>query len=73
VNLGENVKSGDVIGQVQDKNEIVAPYDGAVISLSRINYAFEGDVIARIAAPLGDQWTSTAVEQEESTPKRRKW
>ncbi len=73
VNLGENVKSGDVIGQVQDKSEIVAPYDGAIISLSRINYAFEGDVIARIAAPLGDQWTSTAVEQEEPTPKRRKW
>ena len=73
VNLGENVKSGDVIGQVQDKSEIVAPYDGAIISLSQINYAFEGDVIARIAAPLGDQWTSTAVEQEEPTPKRRKW
>jgi predicted deacylase len=73
VNLGETVKSGVVIGQVQDKNEIVAPYDGAVISLSRINYVFEGDMIARIAAPLGDQWTSLSVEQEESVPKRRKW
>ncbi|MFW9926915.1 MAG: succinylglutamate desuccinylase/aspartoacylase family protein [Candidatus Thorarchaeota archaeon] len=73
VNLGETIKSGDVIGQVQDKNEIVTPHDGAVISLSRINYVFEGDMIARIAAPLGNQWTSMAVEQEEPVPKRRKW
>lgn len=73
VNFGETVNSGDVIGQVQDKNEIVTPHDGAVISVSRINYVFEGDMIARIAAPLGDQWTSTEVEQEEPIPKRRKW
>ncbi|MFW9893047.1 MAG: succinylglutamate desuccinylase/aspartoacylase family protein [Candidatus Thorarchaeota archaeon] len=73
VNLGETVNSGDVIGQVQDKNEIVTPHDGAVISVSRINYVFEGDMIARIAAPLGDQWTSMEVEQEEPIPKRRKW
>ncbi len=73
VNLGENMKNGDVLGHVQDKNEIMTPFDGAVISLSRINYVFEGDMIARIAAPLGDQWTSMAGEQEESMPKRRKW
>lgn len=73
VNFGETVNSGDVIGQVQDKNEIVTPHDGAVISVSRINYVFEGDMIARIAAPLGDQWTSMEVEQEEPIPKRRKW
>lgn len=73
VNLGETVNSGDVIGQVQDKNEIVTPHDGAVISVSRINYVFEGDMIARIAAPLGNQWTSMEVEQEEPIPKRRKW
>ncbi len=73
VNLGETVKSGVVIGHVQDKNEIVSPFDGAVISLSRINYVFEGDIIARIASPLGDQWTSVAVEQEKPLPKRRKW
>jgi predicted deacylase len=73
VNLGETVKSGNVLGNVQDKSEIVTPFDGAVISLSRINYVFEGDMIARIAAPLGDQWTSMAAEQEEPTPKRRKW
>ena len=73
VNLGESVKDGDVLGHVQDKNEIFTPFNGAVISLSRINYVFEGDMIARIAAPLGDQWTSIAAEQEESMPKRRKW
>jgi predicted deacylase len=73
VNLGEAMKTGDVLGHVQDKNEIITPFDGAVISLSRINYVFEGDMIARIAAPLGDQWTSMAVEREESMPMRRKW
>ena len=73
LNLGEHVKNGDVLGHVQDKNEITTPFDGAVISLSRINYVFEGDMIARIAAPLGDQWPSMAEEPEESVPVRRKW
>lgn len=73
VNLGETVQNGDVLGNVQDKNEIVAPYNGAVISLSRINYVFEGDMIARIAAPLGDQQASLAAEREEPVQKRRKW
>jgi predicted deacylase len=73
VDLGETLRVGDVLGHVQDKNEIESPYDGVVVSLSRINYVFEGDMIARIAAPLGDQWTSIASEQEESGPKRRKW
>jgi predicted deacylase len=73
VNLGENVESGDVLGHVQDKKEISTPFDGAVISLSRINYVFEGDMIARIAAPLSDQWTPMSAEQEEPVPKRRKW
>ncbi|MFW9807370.1 MAG: hypothetical protein ACFFFK_11635, partial [Candidatus Thorarchaeota archaeon] len=73
LNLGESVENGDTLGQVQDKNEITTPYDGVVISLSRINYVFEGDMIASIAAPLSDQWTSTMTEKEESTPKRRKW
>ena len=73
VNLGETVKDGDVLGNVQDKNEIMTPFDGAVISLSRINYVFEGDMIARIAAPLGDQWASMSAEKEEPALKRRKW
>jgi predicted deacylase len=73
MNLGEFAKNGDVIGQVQDKTDVVSPFDGAVISLSRINYVFEGDSVARIASPPGDQWTSMEAEQEESAPKRRKW
>jgi predicted deacylase len=73
VDLGEPVKSGAVLGHVQDKGEIMTPFDGAVISLSRINYVFEGDMIARIAPPLGEQWPSMAVEQEETAPVRRKW
>jgi predicted deacylase len=73
INLGEAVKTGDILGHVQDKNEIATPFDGAVISLSRINYVFEGDMIGRIAAPLSDQWTSMAAEQEEAAVKRRKW
>ena len=73
VNLGETVKDGDVLGNVQDKNEIMTPFDGAVISLSRINYVFEGDMIARIAAPLGDQWAYMPAEKEEPVQKRRKW
>jgi predicted deacylase len=73
VNLGEYVKNGDVIGQVQDKSDVVSQYDGAMISLSRINYVFEGDSVARIAAPLGDQWISSDDEREEPAVKRRKW
>ncbi|MHA3962621.1 MAG: succinylglutamate desuccinylase/aspartoacylase family protein [Candidatus Thorarchaeota archaeon SMTZ1-45] len=73
INLGETVKNGDVIGHVQDKSEVISPFNGGVISLSRINYVFEGDMIARIAASLGDQWTSKAVEHDEPAPKRRKW
>ncbi|MFW9767684.1 MAG: succinylglutamate desuccinylase/aspartoacylase family protein [Candidatus Thorarchaeota archaeon] len=73
VNLGEYVKNGDVIGQVQDKTEVVSQFDGAMISLSRINYVFEGDSVARIASPLGDHWVSKEDEKEDDAPKRRKW
>jgi len=73
VNLGEYVKNGDVIGQVQDKTDVVSKFDGAMISLSRINYVFEGDSVARIASPLGDQWSPAEPEVEEQAPKRRKW
>lgn len=73
VNLGEFVKNGDGIGQVQDKSQVVSPYDGAVISLSRINYVFEGDAVARIAAPLGEQWATSTEEKKDVAPQRRKW
>ena len=72
VNLGEVVTSGDVIGKIQDKADIKSPYDGALVSLGQMKYVFEGDVIARVAAPLLDQWIPPA-EEEEPPKKRRKW
>jgi predicted deacylase len=71
VNLGEVVSSGDVIGRIQDKANIKCPYDGALVSLAQMKYVFEGDVIARVAAPLLDQWTPQ--DDEEPTKPRRKW
>ena len=73
VNLGESVKAGDVIGRVQDKTEVVSPFTGAVISLRRMNYVFEGDLVAGIAPPLVDDWAHRQPEQEEKPPVRRKW
>lgn len=73
VNLGESVQAGDVIGKVQDKTEVVSPFNGVVISLKRMNYVFEGDLVAGIAPPLADDWSQRQTESEEPTPKRRKW
>ncbi len=51
-----------------------SPFDGVLISLSRMNYVFEGDIVARIAPPLGDFRASTQPDDvEEPTPVRRKW
>ncbi|MHA1247342.1 MAG: succinylglutamate desuccinylase/aspartoacylase family protein [Candidatus Thorarchaeota archaeon] len=69
-NLGEVVEYDDVIGQVQDRAEVHAPYAGAVVALSRMSYVFEGDVIAQIAAPLGDRRKG---QESERTAPRRKW
>jgi predicted deacylase len=71
VNLGEVVASGDVIGKIQDKIDIKCTYDGALVSLGQMKYVFEGDVIARVAAPLLDKWAPQ--EDEEQPKKRRKW
>jgi predicted deacylase len=73
VNLGESVSAGDEIGKVQDKSEVVSPYNGAVISLRKMNYVFEGDLVAGIAPPLSDDRGYRQTEQEEPPPKRRKW
>ncbi len=74
VNLGETVQSGTVIGTVQDTFDVISPFDGVLISLSRMNYVFEGDIVARIAPPLGDFRASTQPDDvEEPTPVRRKW
>jgi predicted deacylase len=71
VNLGEVVSAGDVIGKIQDKADVKCPYDGALVSLGQMKYVFEGDVIARVAAPLLDQ--RIPQEDEEPPTKRRKW
>jgi predicted deacylase len=71
VNLGEVVSSGDVIGKIQDKIDVQCPYDGALVSLGQMKYVFEGDVIARVAAPLLSQWSPQ--EEEEQPKPRRKW
>ncbi|MBN2229618.1 MAG: succinylglutamate desuccinylase/aspartoacylase family protein [Candidatus Thorarchaeota archaeon] len=73
VNLGENIQSGGIIGTIQDKIEIVTPFDGVIVSLSRMNYVFEGDIIARVAPPLGDNRSRIETQEEEPVPKRRKW
>ena len=73
VHLGESVQMGTVIGSVQDKAEIVSPFDGIIISLNRMNYVFEGDIVARVAPLLGDYQPSEPTDFEEIVTPRRKW
>ena len=68
--LGEFVRSGDVIGRIQDTIEVVTPYDGALLSLSRMRYVFEGDRIASIAPPIGG---GTPHDDDVDSQTRRKW
>jgi len=73
IHLGEPVQMDNVIGTVQDKIEVVSPFDGVIISLSRMNYVFEGDIVARVAPLLGDYRASEPMDSEESVQPRRKW
>ncbi|TFF67867.1 hypothetical protein EU520_01210 [Candidatus Thorarchaeota archaeon] len=73
VSLGEVVTAEDVIGRIEDKKDVRSPYDGAVVSVDQMSYVFEGDNIARIAAPLVDQWTGRQQDEEIEKPVRRKW
>ncbi|MFX0107193.1 MAG: succinylglutamate desuccinylase/aspartoacylase family protein [Candidatus Hodarchaeota archaeon] len=72
INLGEDVRSGDIIGTVQDKNDIASPYDGKLVSISNMNYVFEGDMIAQIATPLVDIPAPSETDESAAVP-RRKW
>ncbi|TFG28826.1 hypothetical protein EU527_16775 [Candidatus Thorarchaeota archaeon] len=72
VNLGETVQSEVVIGRVQDKIDVTSPIEGTIVSLSRMNYVFEGDIISRIAPYLGEHRKSPP-EHEEPQTIRRKW
>ena len=49
---------------------MTTPIEGTIVSLSRMNYVFEGDIIARIAPHLGEH---RVAEHEEAPPIRRKW
>jgi predicted deacylase len=73
MNLGEEIRNGDILGIVQDKSEVQSPYDGTVVSLSRMNYLFEGDMVARIASPLIEQPIEEDVDQQTDPAPRRKW
>jgi len=73
INLGEPVQRGNVIGTVQDKTEVISPIDGVIVSLSRMNYVFEGDIVARVAPPLSDFRAPEPMETEETVTTRRKW
>ena len=73
VNPGEDVRRDEAIGQVQDKDPVRSPHEGTIISVSKMNYVFEGDLIARIAPPLIDQWVEKEHEEDRPKPIRRKW
>jgi predicted deacylase len=73
VNLGESVQSGTVLGKVQEKVDVVSSFDGVLVSLNRMNYVFEGDIIAKVAPPLGEPRVPSESEVDEHTLKRRKW
>ena len=73
IHLGEAVQMGTVIGTVQDKAEIVSPFDGVIVSLSRMNYVFEGDIVARVAPLMGNYRASEPIDTEEPVTPRRKW
>jgi predicted deacylase len=73
IHLGEPVQRGNVIGTVQDKAEIISPFDGVIVSLSRLNYVFDGDIVARVAPLLGDYRASEPMDAEDPVTPRRKW
>jgi predicted deacylase len=68
--LGEFVDAGSVIGRIQDTIDVITPQSGALISLSQMKYVFEGDMIARVAPPIGSS-TSPSTNEDDMT--RRKW
>ncbi len=70
---GEEVRNGDVLGSVQDKGDVKSLYDGKVVSMSQMVYVFEGDMIARIAAPLIERSYRAEDDMDSAQPQRRKW
>jgi len=70
---GEAIRRNEVIGQIQDKGDVTSPYEGRVVSLSDMNFVFEGDIIGRIATPVAEQRAEPEPTEERVAPKRRKW
>jgi predicted deacylase len=71
INLGDAIPEDAPIGTVEGAGQIFCQYSGTVISLSRMNYVFEGNKIASIASPLLDQ--RGPIEEDEDQSQRRKW
>ncbi len=69
VSLGDNISVDSAIGSVQGGGVITSPYEGIVLSLSGMNYVFEGDTIAGVASGLTEQ----PREDSDESSLRRKW
>lgn len=69
--LGDSVRVGDIIGKVEDKGEVKTRHEGKIVSLSRMNYVFEGDIVARVALPLVSH--AETEKRSHSSQRRRKW
>lgn len=68
---GEEIHENSSIGQIMDKEEVLSPYDGVLISISAMRYVFEGDIIANITPSLSIASSGEQVEREPQKP--RKW
>ncbi len=71
VGLGKSILAEDVIGTSEGNGDISSPYDGIILSLSRMSYVFEGDKVAMIAARISEG--TPATDAEEDVIPRRKW
>ncbi|MFW9847529.1 MAG: succinylglutamate desuccinylase/aspartoacylase family protein [Candidatus Thorarchaeota archaeon] len=71
VTLGDSIPAESSIGTVEGVGNVVSSFGGTVISLSRMNYVFEGDKISTIASPLIDQ--RGPIEEDEEQTRKRKW
>ncbi len=68
--VGQVVKRDDLLGMVQDRDEVRASIDGLVLALSDMRYVFLGDPIALIASPSMEPAPSPTASMH---PVRRKW
>ncbi|MCK5151474.1 MAG: succinylglutamate desuccinylase/aspartoacylase family protein, partial [Candidatus Thorarchaeota archaeon] len=66
VNLGDTVPPESSIGVVEGASDVLCSFSGTVISLSRMNYVFEGDKIASIATPLLEQRGPVEEDEKQS-------